>query len=144
MRNWQLVRSGVITLVMVTALGGAATAQELTEEQYGQTMGEVRLLVGDVSQFIDNRYWPELGETLDTLFPMFRQIEAFWQGRGNDSALAIAGESIAALQELGRAGIDMNVGAAQTGLGNLRATCGKCHGAHREPDGDGFKIKVGS
>ena len=145
MRRVQQVQCGVAAVVMLGLLGSPVAAQEpLTEESYGPTMAEVRLLVGDVSQYIDNRYWPELGEALDKLFPEFRRIEAFWEGRGNDGARGIAGESIAALQELGKAGIAMEVGAAQTGLRNLRATCGACHEAHREADGDGFKIKSGS
>ncbi|HIE93604.1 MAG TPA: hypothetical protein EYQ83_12330 [Acidobacteria bacterium] len=78
------------------------------------------------------------------MFPIFRQMEAFWQARGNDSALGITGEGIEALRELGAAGIAMEVGPAQAGLGNLRAACGSCHQAHREADGDGFKIKAGS
>ena len=123
---------------------GSALAQDLTEETYGALMGEVRLLVGDVSQYIDNRYWPELGEALDKLFPEFRRMEAFWTARGNDGAVGMVGDGIAALRELGQAGIAMEVGPAQAGLTNLRAVCGSCHEAHREADGDGFKIKAGS
>ncbi len=123
---------------------GSALAQDLTEETYGPLMGEVRLLVGDVSQYIDNRYWPELGEALDKLFPEFRRMEAFWTARGNDGAVGMVGDGIAALRELGQAGIAMEVGPAQAGLTNLRAVCGSCHEAHREADGDGFKIKAGS
>ena len=145
MRRWQHMRYVVAVLAVAMLSGTGAAAQEpLTEESYGPMMAEVRLLVGDVSQYIDNRYWPELGEALDKLFPEFRRMEAFWEGRGNDGALSITGEAIAALQQLGQAGIAMEVGAAGTGLQNLRATCGSCHEAHREADGDGFKIKAGS
>ena len=145
-------RSGMIYVQQVAvAVGlllfagtGSALAQDLTEETYGPLMGEVRLLVGDVSQYIDNRYWPELGEALDKLFPEFRRMEAFWTARGNDGAVGMVGDGIAALRELGQAGIAMEVGPAQAGLTNLRAVCGSCHEAHREADGDGFKIKAGS
>jgi hypothetical protein len=54
------------------------------------------------------------------------------------------GNGIAALRELGQAGVAMEVPPAQAGLANLRAVCGSCHEAHREADGDGFKIKGGS
>ena len=131
-------------LLLVAGVGSATAQDPPTEEEYGPLMAEVRLLVGDVSQHIDNRYWPELGEDLDKLFPVFRQMEAFWTARGNESALGIAGEGIEALRELGAAGIAMEVGPAQAGLANLRAVCGACHEAHREADGDGFKIKAGS
>ena len=145
-------RSGVLCVQRVAvALGvllfagtSSVLAQDLTEESYGPMMGEVRLLVGDVSQYIDNRYWPELGEAIDKLFPEFRRMEAFWTARGNDGAVQIVGNGIAALREMGQAGIAMEVPPAQAGLANLRAACGSCHEAHREADGDGFKIKVGS
>lgn len=145
-------RSGMLCVQqVVVALGvllfagtGSVLAQDLTEETYGPMMGEVRLLVGDVSQHIDNRYWPELGEDLDKLFPAFRRMEAFWTARGNDGAVQIVGNGIAALREIGQAGIAMEVPPAQAGLSNLRAVCGSCHEAHREADGDGFKIKAGS
>jgi hypothetical protein len=145
-------RSGMLFVQqVVVALGvllfagtGSVLAQDLTEETYGPMMGEVRLLVGDVSQHIDNRYWPELGEDLDKLFPVFRRMEAFWTARGNDGAVELVGNGIAALREIGQAGIAMEVPPAQAGLANLRAVCGSCHEAHREADGDGFKIKAGS
>ena len=145
-------RSGVLCVQRVAvALGvllfagtASVSAQDLTEETYGPMMGEVRLLVGDVSQYIDNRYWPELGEALDKLFPEFRRMEAFWTARGNDGAVEIVGNGISALRELGQAGIAMEVPPARAGLANLRAVCGSCHEAHREADGDGFKIKAGS
>lgn len=144
-------RSGMCYVQVAVALGvllltgtGRVLAQDLTEETYGPMMAEVRLLVGDAAQHIDNRYWPELGEDLDKMFPVFRRMEAFWTARGNDGAVALTGEAIAALQEMGQAGIAMEVGPAQAGLANLRAVCGSCHEAHREADGDGFKIKAGS
>ena len=74
------------------AAGGlAAAAQEpLTEETYGPALSEIRLILGDAELHVDARYWPELGEDLEKLFTMFRQIEAFWTERGDDDAAARA------------------------------------------------------
>ena len=145
MRVSQRVRDGAATLVVAGLIGGAAAAQEpLTEETYGETMTEVRFLVGDSAQYIDSSYWPELGEALDTLFPLFQRIETFWTERGNAGAAAIAADAIAAVQEIGQAGVAMNQGQARAGVQTLRATCAACHEAHREPDGDGYQIKAGS
>ena len=102
MRRFGSHFAGLLTvglgLVLVAGVGSATAQDPPTEEEYGPLMAEVRLLVGDVSQHIDNRYWPELGEDLDKLFPVFRQMEAFWTARGNESALGIAGEGIEALR----------------------------------------------
>ena len=97
--------SGVCAAAIVAGGPAIAAAQEaLTEETYGPTMSEIRLIVGDAELHVDARYWPELGEDLDKLFPMFRQIEAFWAARGNDDAVAKALVTIEALREIGAAG----------------------------------------
>lgn len=127
------------------ATGSGVAAQEaLTEETYGPTMSEIRLIVGDAELHVDARYWPELGEDLDKLFPMFRQIEAFWTARGNDDAVAKALTTIEALREIGDAGIAMEQGRARAGIRALRDTCQSCHDAHREETDDGYRIKPGS
>ena len=127
------------------AAGSGVAAQEvLTEETYGPTMSEIRLIVGDAELHVDARYWPELGEDLDKLFPMFRQIEAFWTARGNDDAVAKALTTIEALREIGDAGIAMEQGRARAGIRALRGTCQSCHDAHREETDDGYRIKPGS
>ena len=137
--------AGVCALAMVAGGAGVAAGQEaLTEETYGPTMSEIRLIVGDAELHVDARYWPELGEDLDKLFPMFRQIEAFWTGRGNDDAVAKTGVTLEALREIGAAGIAMDQGSARTGIRALRGTCQSCHDAHREETADGYRIKPGS
>ncbi len=136
---------GVCALAMVAGGAGAAEGQEaLTEETYGPTMSEIRLIVGDAELHVDARYWPELGEDLDKLFPMFRQIEAFWTARGNEDAVGRVGTTIEALREIGNAGIAMEQGRARAGIRALRGTCQSCHDAHREETADGYRIKSGS
>ena len=107
-------------------------------------MAEIRLIVADTEQHVDSRYWPEVGEDLDKLFPMFRQIEAFWTARGNDEAVGFTQEALTRLKEIGDAGIAMEQGQARTAVRALRSTCGACHAAHREETADGFRIKPGS
>ncbi len=137
--------SGVCAAAIVAGGPAIAAAQEaLTEETYGPTMSEIRLIVGDAELHVDARYWPELGEDLDKLFPMFRQIEAFWAARGNDDAVAKALVTIEALREIGAAGVAMEQGRARTGIRALRGTCQSCHDAHREETADGYRIKPGS
>ena len=149
MMQWSGVKSALVSGVCAAAVAaggfGVAAAQDaLTEETYGPTMAEIRLIVGDAELHTDSRYWPELGEDLDKLFPMFRQIEAFWGERGNDDAVAKTLITIEALREIGQAGIAMDQGSARSGIRALRATCQSCHDAHREETADGYRIKPGS
>ena len=74
-------------VLLWSGAGLGARQAELTEESYGPLMTEIRFIVGDAELHVDARYWPDLGEDLDKLFPMFRQMEAFWEGRGNDEAV---------------------------------------------------------
>jgi hypothetical protein len=149
MIRWSGAKRALVSGVCAAAIGaggsGIAAAQEaLTEETYGPTMSEIRLIVGDAELHVDARYWPELGEDLDKLFPMFRQIEAFWTERDNDDAVAKALTTIEALREIGAAGIAMDQGQARAGIRALRGTCQSCHDAHREETADGYRIKPGS
>ena len=130
--------------LLLMGMATAAAQDPITEEEYGPLMSEIRLIVSDAELHIDAAYWPDLGEDLDKLFPMFRRIEAFWDGRGTESAVKLTQDAIAALREIGQAGIAMERGPARAGIANLRAVCSSCHEAHREADGDGFKIKAGS
>lgn len=147
MRRWsgaEVLRWGVCAAAATGAGVGLAAQETLTEETYGPTMSEIRLIVGDAELHVDARYWPELGEDLDKLFPMFRQIEAFWTARGNDDAVARTLTTIEALREIGDAGLAMEQGRARSGIRALRATCQSCHDAHREETADGYRIKPGS
>ena len=132
-------------LVGLIGSGSIVEAQEpLTEEELSPLMTEVRFIVQDAELHIDARYWPDLGEDLDKLFPMFRRVEAFWEARGTESAVGFTQEAIEALREIGAAGIAMEQGPARTGIRSLRAVCQSCHEAHREEEGDGYRIKAGS
>ncbi|MBP99420.1 MAG: hypothetical protein CL477_01935 [Acidobacteria bacterium] len=135
-----------LCVVLLTASGLVAGARQSvpTEEEYGALMTEIRFTVGDTVQHVDSRYWPELGEDLGKLFPMFEQVEAFWTARGADDAVGFAGEALAALNALDEAGAAMSVPAARAAITTLRGTCGPCHDAHREETADGFRIKPGS
>ena len=115
-----------------------------TEEEYGALMTEIRFTVGDAEGHADSRYWPELGEDLDKLIPMFRQVEAFWTARGTDDAVGFATQALAALSELGDATVDHNPGAARAAITTLRGACRSCHESHREETADGYRIKSGS
>ena len=127
------------------AAGGlAAAAQEpLTEETYGPTLSEIRLVVGDAELHVDARYWPELGEDLEKLFTMFQQIEAFWTERGDDDAVARAQASIERLRDIGAAAGAMDQGRARSAVRALRATL-SCHDPNRDEAADANCTEPGS
>ena len=135
---------GVCLCVWLLAAVVGARQSVPTEEEYGPLMTEIRFTVGDAELHVDARYWPELGEDLDKLMPMFRQVEAFWTARGTDDAVGFAKETIAAFTELSAAAIDQNRGGALAAIIALRATCESCHEKHREQTDDGYRIKPGS
>ena len=115
-----------------------------TEEEYPALMTEIRLTVSDAELHVDAYYWPEFGEDLDRLLLMFRQIEAFWEARGNDQAVGFAGEAIAKLGEMSAAGSAQDRGAAGSAIAALRSVCASCHENFREETADGYRIKPGS
>ena len=115
-----------------------------TEEEYGPLMIEIRFIVGDAELHADSRYWPEIGEDVGKLIPMFEQVEAFWTARGTDEAVGFATQALAALNELDVAAIAMNLPGARTAITALRGTCQSCHEAYREETNDGYRIKPGS
>ena len=133
-----------LTGLVVVGLTAAVRQSPPTEEEYGPLMTEIRLTVGDADLHVDARYWPELGEDLDKLFPMAQQGEAFWTARGNDGAVGCAQQMLAALKELSDAAIAQDRGAARAGVVSVRATCQPCHEAHREETDDGYRVKPGS
>ena len=144
-RGRRLVASWLVTAVFIgSGLVVGAFLQAPTEEEYGPLMTEIRFTVGDADLHVDARYWPELGEDLDKLFPMAQQVEAFWAARANDGAIGFAQEMLAALTELSDAAIAQDRGAARSGVVAVRATCQPCHDAHREETADGYRIKPGS
>ena len=135
-------------LCAVVVVGGSLVglqAQEpVTEEEYGPLMTEIRFTIGDALQHVDSFYWPELGEDLDKLLPMLRQVEAFWTERGNGDATSKAQDLMASFDALNQAAIGQGQGDARTAIQDMRATCAPCHQAHREETADGFRIKAGS
>ncbi|MCH7749247.1 MAG: hypothetical protein IH939_14250 [Acidobacteria bacterium] len=143
--NARFIGAGLCVLLLTAGgLAVGALQSAPTEEEYGALMTEIRFTVGDAEQHVDARYWPELGEDLERLIPMFRQVEAFWTARGTDDAVGFAGEALAALNALEEAGAAMSVGAARAAITTLRGTCESCHEIHREQMDDGYRIKPGS
>ena len=138
---------GVCLCVSLLTAGGlvaGALQSAPTEEEYGALMTEARFIVGDAELHVDARYWPELGDDLDTLVPMFQQVEAFWTARDTESAVGFAAQALAALNELGDASADESQGGARAAITALRGVCQSCHENHREETDDGYRIRSGS
>ena len=133
-----------LTCLMSGGLARAARQSVPTEEEYGPLMIEIRFTVGDADLHVDARYWPELGEDLDKLIPMFRQVEAFWTARGEDEAVGFAQQSLAVLSDLNDATGEEDRAGARAAVTALRGTCQPCHEVFREETDDGYRIKPGS
>ena len=73
---------------------------------------------------------------------IFKQVEAFWQGRNTADAVNFAKQAQAAAAAISRTAAAGNLDQAGTEVKNLQGTCGGCHMAHRERTPEGaFKIK---
>jgi cytochrome c553 len=141
----RVITLGLCAMVLVGgSLAGVQAQEPVTEEEYGPLMTEIRFTIGDALQHVDSFYWPELGEDLDKLLPMLRQVEAFWTERGNDDATSKAQDLMGSFDALNQAAIGQSQGDARTAIQDMRATCAPCHQAHREETSDGFRIKAGS
>ena len=142
--NARFIGVGLCVSLLTAGLAVGARQATPTEEEYGALMTEIRFTVGDAELHVDARYWPELGEDLDRLIPMFRQVEAFWTARGTDEAVGFATQALAAVGELSDAAGDQNPGASRAAITTLRGACQSCHENHREQTDDGYRIKSGS
>ena len=143
--NARVIGAGLcVSLLAAGGLAIGARQSAPTEEEYGPLMIEIRFTVGDADLHVDARYWPELGEDLDKLIPMFRQVEAFWTARGTDDAVGFVQQALAALNDLSDATADQDRGGARAAVVALRATCQPCHENYREQTDDGYRIKPGS
>ena len=132
-------------LLLAGGLGVAARQEAPTEAEYPALMNEIRLTVSDAVLHVDAFYWPELTQDLDRLLAMFRQVEAFWEARGNEGAVGFAQEAIAKLGDVAQAGIAQDRGQAGSAIADLRTVCAACHEANREETADGgYRIKPGS
>lgn len=73
---------------------------------------------------------------------LFKESDKFWKAKKADDAIAhskTAGTEFAAIHKAINSG---DWDAADAGFKKAVATCGGCHGAHREKNADGtFKIK---
>jgi hypothetical protein len=131
----------VLAATLLAILPVLALQAQISEEEYGKAMTEVRFLLGDAGLHIDARYWPELNEDIEKLRAQFGAVEAFWAARGTDEAVAFIQASLEKLGPIEAAADAMDIGAAQAAVRDLRTTCQPCHDQYREETADGFQIK---
>ena len=108
-------------MVLVSgALAGVQAQESVTEDEYGPMMTEIRFTIGDALQHVDSFYWPELGEDLDKLLPMLRQVEAFWMEHGDAETIQQAKDLMGTFDALNTAAIAENQGDCRTAIQTMR------------------------
>ena len=134
----------IVPVVIVCGLRIGALQTAPTEAEFEATMTEIRLTLGDAEGHIDARYWPETEEDGAAFVELFEQVQAFWEARDTETAVAIAGTAIAASRALTAAAAQNDLDAARSAFGDLRGTCAACHGDYREETEDGYRVKPGA
>jgi mono/diheme cytochrome c family protein len=73
---------------------------------------------------------------------IFKDVQAYWEGKKVDDAIGFAKAAVAATDDLSKALTAKDAAAAGAAQKTLAAQCAGCHMAHREKTPDGtFKMK---
>ena len=141
---------GVITFACAAAiaLGGTFAAQAqgmkttiMSEADYSKNMKEVGStntgLRGAGAAPTDDNV-----KAAQRLNAIFKDVQAYWEGKKVDDAIGFAKAAVAATDDLGKALVAKDAAAAGAAQKTLAAQCAGCHMAHREKTPDGtFKMK---
>jgi cytochrome c556 len=130
-----------IALVAIAAILLATAAFAQSDADYQGYMKAIAGANGSLGKNIEAKNAAGAAADAQKLADTFKQVEAFWQGRGTADAVAFAqkaGAAANATATAAKAGnMDDTAAAAKTILPN----CGGCHMAHRDKTDAGFKIK---
>lgn len=134
----------VVTALMLAAIPPVMAFQEVTAEDYDAAMKTIRATVQGIPEHLEAQDAASVGTDGATLVEQFTKINTYWNGRGEEEAIALSDRALAAarvFQESGAAGDFDNASRAFT---ELRGTCMSCHDQYRERDADGnWRIKGG-
>jgi len=141
---------GVITLVcaLAIALGVAVALQAqgmkttiMSEADYSKNMKEV----GSINMGLRGAGANPTDASVQgaqRLNAIFKDVQAYWEGKKVDDAVGFAKAAVAASDSLAKALASKDEAAAGTAQKTLAAQCAGCHMAHREKTPEGtFKMK---
>jgi hypothetical protein len=133
--------------MVVVGAGVIAQSKVTTADEYAQLMKANAQAAGAANKAIGSAAYADARMQYATLRKNFMALQAFWEDKKKDDAVAIVKDGLTRLdaldKTLGAATVDqMAAQAAAKEFGG--ATCGACHKLYREGDAQsGFKFKAG-
>ena len=104
-------------------------------------MKDIAKTKGEVKKGIDSKANAEVATNASHLAGLFKQVGAFWSGRGASDAVGYAKSAETASNDLAAAAKSGDDGKMQSSFATVGGACGMCHTAHREGSPGSFKIK---
>jgi cytochrome c556 len=135
----------VVAAALVVAFAVPVKAlQEVTAEDYDAAMKTIRATVQGVGDHLEAQDAPSVGADGNTLIEQFTKVNAYWNNRREEDAIALSDQALAAARVFQRAGAAGDFDLANRAFTELRGTCMECHNQYRERDADGnWRIKGG-
>lgn len=112
-----------------------------TEADYSGWMKDIAATKGKLTKEVKGRQNAEASTDAMHLAGLFKQVQAFWQGRNASDAVGIAKSAETASNDIAAAAKAGDEAKMDSSLQTLNGACGQCHMAHREGSPGSFQIK---
>jgi len=129
-----------LVLPALLALGFSVCVIAQSEADYSGWMKDIAKTKGKVTKGVAEKSADVAGDA-EHLAGLFKQVVAFWSGRGASDAVGIAKGAETASNDLAAAAKAGDDAKMQASLATVNGACGMCHMAHREGAPGSFKIK---
>ena len=130
-----------LVLPALLALGFSICVIAQSEADYSGWMKDIAKTKGEVKKGIDSKANADVATNASHLAGLFKQVGAFWSGRGASDAVGFAKTAETASNDISAAAKAGDDAKMQSSLATLNGACGMCHMAHREGSPGSFKIK---
>jgi cytochrome c556 len=129
-----------LVLPALLALGFSICVIAQSEADYSGWMKDIAKTKGKVTKGVAEKSADVAGDA-EHLAGLFKQVGAFWSGRGVSDAVGFAKGAETASNNLAAAAKAGDDAKMQASLATVNGACGMCHMAHREGAPGSFKIK---
>ena len=130
-----------LVLPVFIALGFSICVIAQSEADYSGWMKDIAQTKGKVKKGIDSKANTDVAADASHLAGLFKQVGAFWSGRGASDAVGYAKSAETASNDLAAAAKTGDDAKMQSSFATVGAQCGMCHMAHREGQPGSFKMK---
>jgi len=133
-------------LGMIAWSGSVGTAQKVkSADEFGRAMTTIGVAVGDLEQEMSANASMDAKVSVALARQVLASASTYLTDEGMDDAVEAARETLMKLDALdGVLSVaSVDVMAATTALGEVKASCAACHAMYREDDADGgYRIKA--